>query len=69
MTLDLEVKVLWRVGRNDPSELQGDDRERVAEGSGERDLWGDGQQPDRRRSRSGERARNREALCDQDATP
>jgi hypothetical protein len=34
MTIDLEVKVLWEVGRNDPSEPQGDNRERVAERSG-----------------------------------
>ena len=27
MTIDLEVEVLWGVGRNDPSEPQGEDRE------------------------------------------
>jgi hypothetical protein len=48
MNIDLEVKVLWRVGRNDPSEPQGDHRERIAERSGERDLWGDEQKSDRR---------------------
>ena len=53
MIIDLEVEVLWEVGRNDPSEPQGDDRERVAESSGERDLWGDEQKPDMRRSESG----------------
>ena len=46
MVIDLEVKVLWGVGRNDPSELQGDNRESVAESSGERDLRGDEQKPD-----------------------
>jgi hypothetical protein len=49
MTLDLEVKVLWEVDRNDPSQPQGDDREGVAESSGARDLRGDVQKPDRRR--------------------
>ena len=34
MNTDLEVKVLWEVGRNDPSEPQSDDREGVAERSG-----------------------------------
>jgi hypothetical protein len=34
MNTDLEVRVLWEVGRNDPSEPQGDDREGVAERSG-----------------------------------
>jgi hypothetical protein len=53
MNIDLEVKVLWRVGRNNPSEPQGEDRERIAESSGERDLRGDEQKPDRRRSESG----------------
>jgi hypothetical protein len=53
MIIDLEVKVLWEVGRNDPSEPQGEDRERIAERSGERDLWGDEQKPDRRRGRPG----------------
>jgi hypothetical protein len=49
MTIDLEVEVLWGVGRNDPSEPQGDNREGVAESSGERDLRGDVQKPDVRR--------------------
>ena len=53
MTIDLEVKVLWGVGRNDPSEPQGENRERLAESSGERDLWGDEQKPDMRRGRPG----------------
>jgi hypothetical protein len=34
MNIDLEVKVLWEVGRNDPSEPQGETRERLAERSG-----------------------------------
>jgi hypothetical protein len=51
MNIDLEVEVLWGVGRNDPSEPQGDNRERVAERSGERDLRDDEQKPDRRRGR------------------
>ena len=34
MNIDLEVKALWGVGRKDPSEPQGDDRERVTERSG-----------------------------------
>jgi len=49
MNIDLEVEVLWGVGRNNPSEPQGDDREGIAESSGERDLWGDVQESDRRR--------------------
>ena len=53
MIIDLEVKVLWEVGRNDPSEPQGDDREGIAESSGERDLRGDVQKPDERRDDSG----------------
>ena len=48
MNIDLEVEVLWGVGRNDPSEPQGADREGSAESSGERDLRGDEQQPDMR---------------------
>jgi len=35
MNIDQEVEVLWGVGRNDPSEPPGEDRERVAESSGE----------------------------------
>jgi hypothetical protein len=53
MNIDLEVEVLWGVGRNDPSEPQGADREGSAESSGERGLWGDEQKPDRRRGESG----------------
>ena len=53
MIIDLEVKVLWEVGRDDPSEPQGADREGSAESSGKQDLWGDEQEPDRRRGRSG----------------
>ena len=34
MNIDLEVGVLWEVGRNDPSEPQGEPREGVAESSG-----------------------------------
>jgi hypothetical protein len=34
MTIDLEVEVLWGVGRNDPSEPQGENRERLVERSG-----------------------------------
>jgi hypothetical protein len=49
MNTDLEVEVLWEVGRSDPSEPQGVNRERHAERSGERDPWGDEQKPDRRR--------------------
>ncbi len=53
MNIDLEVEVLWGVGRNDPSEPQGADREGSAERRGERDLWGDEQKPDMRRGRPG----------------
>jgi len=53
MNIDLEVEVLWGVGRNDPSEPQGTDREGSAESSGERDLRGDEQKPDRRQGESG----------------
>jgi hypothetical protein len=41
MGIDLEVKVLSGVGRNDRSEPQGADREGSAERSGEHDLQGD----------------------------
>jgi hypothetical protein len=54
MTIDLEVKVLWGVGRSNPSEPQCDNREGVVERSGERDLWGDEQKPDMRRGESGQ---------------
>ena len=53
MNIDLEVEVLWGVGRNDPSEPQGTDREGSAERSGEQDLRGDEQQPDMRQDDSG----------------
>jgi hypothetical protein len=53
MNIDLEVKVLWGVGRNDSSKPQGDNREGVADRSGERDLRGDEQEPDIRRGRPG----------------
>ena len=53
MNIDLEVKVLWEVGRNDPSEPQGADREGSDESSGERDLWSDAQKPDVRPGESG----------------
>jgi hypothetical protein len=52
-TIDLEVKVLSEVDRDDRSEPQGADREGSAESSGERDLWGDEQKPDTRRGHSG----------------
>jgi hypothetical protein len=53
MTIDLEVKVLSEADRSDRSDPQGDDRERVAESSGEQDLRGDEQKSDKRRGRSG----------------
>jgi hypothetical protein len=53
MNIDLEVEVLWGVGRNDPSKPQGADCEGSAESSGERDLRGDEQQPDTRQADSG----------------
>ena len=53
MNIDLEVQVLWGVGRDDPSEPQGANRERCAERSGERDLRGDVQESDVRRCDSG----------------
>jgi hypothetical protein len=54
MTIDLEVEVLSEVDRNDRSEPQGADREGSAESSGEHDLRGDEQKPDRRRGQSGQ---------------
>ena len=45
MNIDWEVKVLWELGRNDPSEPQGDDRERITEGSGLARRGGDPQTP------------------------
>ncbi len=68
MTIDLEVKVLWGVGRNDPSEPQGADREGSAESSGERDLRGDVQKPDRRRRHSGRAGREPRSSRDQRVT-
>jgi hypothetical protein len=53
MNIDLEVKILWGVGRNSPSEPQGDDREGIAESSGQQDLRGDVQESDVRRGESG----------------
>lgn len=53
MTIDLEVKVLSEVDRNDRSEPQGADREGSAESSGEHDLRGDEQKTDTRRGQSG----------------
>src|SRR5688500_4684339 len=50
MTLDLEVQVLWGVDRSDPSQPQGEKRERLAESSGARDLRGDEQKSDMRRT-------------------
>jgi hypothetical protein len=49
MNIGLEVGVLWGVGRNDPSEPQGGNRERLAEGSGVANLRGDAQKSDMRR--------------------
>ena len=69
MTIDSEVKVLWEVGRNDPSEPQGDDRERLAESSGERDLRGDVQKPDRRRRHSGRAGKEPRSSRDQRVVP
>ena len=69
MITDSEVKVLWGVGRDDPSEPQGEDREKVAESSGKRDLRGDGQKPDTRRDRSGRAAKEPRSSCDQRAAP
>jgi hypothetical protein len=53
MNIDLEVEVLWGVGRNDPSEPQGGNRERLAERSGVADLRGDEQKSDMRRGGPG----------------
>jgi hypothetical protein len=53
MTIDLEVEVLSEADRSDRSEPQSLDREGWAESSGEHDLCGDEQKPDRRRDRSG----------------
>jgi hypothetical protein len=53
MTIGLEVEVLSGADRSDRSEPQSADREGSAESSGERDLWGDEQKPDRRRGDSG----------------
>ena len=53
MNTDLEVQVLRELGREDPSEPPGADREGSAESSGERDLRGDEQQPDLRRGGPG----------------
>jgi hypothetical protein len=44
------VEVLWEVGRSDPHERQGGDREVDAEGSGVVHLRADEQEPDTRRS-------------------
>ena len=53
MTIDQQVQVLWEGDRTNPSEPQGAVREDRAESSGERDLWGDVQESDARRSRLG----------------
>jgi len=65
LAFDLEVEVLWKVGRNDPSKPRGDDRERVAESSRERDLRGDVQEPDVRRGESGRAGNEPRSSCDQ----
>jgi len=67
MTIDLEVKVLSGVDRDDRSEPQGADREGSAESSGERDLWGDEQKPDRRRGQSGRVGKGPRSSRDQGA--
>jgi len=59
--IDLEVKVLRGVGRNDPSELQGDNRESVAERSG-RETCGATNRNRIRGLDQGERAPDRDAL-------
>ena len=53
MNIDLMEEVLCGVGRNNPSEPQGADRERSAESSGERDLGDDEQKSDWMRGDSG----------------
>jgi hypothetical protein len=65
MGTDLEVKVLWEVDRNDRSEAQGDERERVAERSVERDLRGDEQKSDMRRGRQGRAGKKPQSSRDQ----
>ena len=65
MNIDLEVEVLWEVGRNDPSEPQGADREESAERSGERDLRGDVQESDRRQREAGRAGKQPQSSRDQ----
>ena len=59
----LEVKVLWGVGRDDPSRPQGADREGSAEGSGERIRGPRDTNRIAGSAEQGERARDREALA------
>jgi hypothetical protein len=63
MGTDLEVKVLWEVDRNDPSEPQGDERERFAERSGSGTCGATNRNRIRGVADKGERAANREALA------
>ena len=62
MLCDLEVKVLRGVGRSDPSEPQGADREGSAERSGERSCESRDTNRIQGTAEQGERAANREAL-------
>jgi hypothetical protein len=59
---DLEVEVLRGVGRSDPSEPPGADREGSAEGSGERIRGPRDTNRIRGTAEQGERANDREAL-------
>jgi hypothetical protein len=66
MTIDLEVQVLWGVGRNDPSNPQGElvpIREGGAERSGSKTCGATNRNRIGGRADQGERARNREALA------
>ena len=67
MGTGLEVEVLWGVDRDDLSKPQGDERERVAERSGERDLRGDEQKPDMRRGRQGRAGKKPQSSRDQES--
>lgn len=63
MNTDLEVKVLWEVGRNDPSEPQGADREIRAERAGSETCGATYRNWIRGGADQGERAMDREALA------
>ncbi len=63
MGADLEVKVLRGPGRRDPSEAQGSGREAGAGGSVARIRGLTNRNRDTRRTRQGERARDRDALA------